>query len=208
MRRRMTRRGCAPRRSLVCASRVLHRAAVLLIPFVSVAVLPPIPSLACPPLPRRSPRLSSLHSPQQPRHVSAQTNTQGEEGRGTDERAGEAHREPNRSLTAVDCAAVDRAAVGCSRCSADTFADVADESLREQCLGFVDQIKSGKPASVINMVRGHTTGSGRSGAERATAELATHERALLERRPGTDVLQCVAATVADRSSLPSVSAGR
>ncbi len=34
----------------------------------------------------------------------------------------------------------------------DTFADVADEGLREQCLGFVDQIRSGKPQSVIMMV--------------------------------------------------------
>jgi len=34
----------------------------------------------------------------------------------------------------------------------DTFSDVADAELREQCLGFVEQLRSGKPASVINMV--------------------------------------------------------
>jgi len=32
------------------------------------------------------------------------------------------------------------------------FSDVADAELREQCLGFLEQIRSGKPASVINMV--------------------------------------------------------
>lgn len=34
----------------------------------------------------------------------------------------------------------------------DDFSDVTDTELRELCLGFVEQLRSGKPAGVIAMV--------------------------------------------------------
>src|SRR4051794_2992144 len=40
----------------------------------------------------------------------------------------------------------------CVSLSGDTFSDVSNPEQRELCLGFVEQIKSGKPIGVLNMV--------------------------------------------------------